>query len=179
MNTPSRVPTVSTTAEVDGEGLAKNIPTSSSEQSRIMDSLRLSFTSRRNSKQGSDFVGGGSDSSLLADVAWDSGTGSGAGRKSAAAAGEEDTTRGSEANHTTAGRGREDDVALVNSIAAAGDDGGRGGSNSPGGIGDGRTLRMWSSSRSPGTPTEETGLAPTEEGKRWEDEEQAKSCVFQ
>lgn len=149
--------------------MAADTPTSSSEQSRIMDSLRLSFMSRRNSSEGSN-VGGGSDSNNSAGVASDNGTGGEVGtgtRETAAAAGEEDTATESEAKRAAGEGGGGDDVALlVDSKAAT--------RSSPlGVIGDGRRgLRSRSSSSSMSVPTEETRT-------HWEDEQPAQSCAFQ
>ena len=202
---PPRVPTVATVtmgeeaAVAAAAAAAGTRPTSASEQGRIIDSLRQSFTSRRkSSKEDSGDVGGGSGGSAgtgghFADV--DSGseaatataTGVGAERgttktaAAAAAAGasagarEEGAARESGAEHT-AGGGREAYVSPASSEVPAG----AGGSGWPGVIEDDRRRpRPRSSSSSPGAPTEETGPAPTEEGQNLEDEEQAKSCVFQ
>lgn len=174
---PSLVaPTASTTAatvaaakgqEGAAAAAANSIPTSASEHSRVMDSLRQSFSSRRNS----DLAATGEEKDTVARDR-------------------------SAVKRTTPGRtGREDDLAPLNIVvnseaavaaaaAAAADGEGRGGrGGSPGVIGDGRrALRSRSSSAgSPGAPTEDTGPAPTEEGRIWEDEEhvRSKSCVFQ
>lgn len=148
------------TAAAKGQGAAANIPTSASEQSLVMDSLRRSFTSRRNSSEGSGGVGGGSDNSGLADA--------GAARDSKKTA--------------AIGTGKESHAALVSSEAAADGEGGGGGGDYQGVIGDGRrALRLGSSSNSSDAPTEETGPASTEESRIMEDEEhvRSKSCVFQ
>ena len=171
---PTASTTAATVAAAKGQeeaaaaaAAANSIPTSASEQSRVMDSLRQSFSSRRNS----DLAATGEEADTVARDR-------------------------SAVKRTTPGRtGREDDLAPLNIVvnseaavaaaaAAAADGEGRGGrGGSPGVIGDGRrALRSRSSSAgSPGAPTEDTGPAPTEEGRIWKDEEhvRSKSCVFQ
>ncbi len=164
-NRQSRTPPPSTAPTFESAG--KSILADEPERGNIIDTLRASAATRRGSRDsGGDGGGRGNETSASVVASKEEVKGEGWARESFP--------------------GQDRFLTTVNPLLTDGTTAGIGTGSSPGGVVVGSPstssggLQLQPLSNSEGFPTEELEPAPTEEeGKRWEDEEQAKSCNFQ
>lgn len=165
----SRTTTPSTASTFNSAG--RSIPADEPERSNIIDTLRVSAAARRSSREidGDDGSRGQGNETSASVVA------SGEGVK---------VERWAEESIPAKDREENESMLTVNPLVTGGTAAGMGGGSSPGGVSvvspSSIGLQLQPLSNSEGFPTEELGPASMEEdGNRWEDEEQAKSCTFQ